>query len=280
MKESISYTFLLNTVIIFIFVCLAIVMGIFSYYRAFKANTIIINAIEKYEGYNCLAQDEIARKLGTASYQTPFDVDCKDRYGKPCTTDTGRNYAVVSYNLDYNEGNFIGDTDDFDVEPDDINMNGKYDGNGNMTKRYQYGVYTYMYVDMPVISGMLKIPFFAKTRTMYDFRDMYISRSYGENGNKFPDVAYDANYINNFEKLLEESRNTNKSPLYMYADELLESYLVESIIGGVILNPDYNARIAMQNTPLGNQKVTGDDATHITSGYPYECGYVRNYSDY
>ena len=68
MKESISYTFVLNIVIMFIFICAAVIMGIFSYFRAYKANTIIINEIEKYEGYNCLSAQTIAQKLSTISY--------------------------------------------------------------------------------------------------------------------------------------------------------------------------------------------------------------------
>ena len=74
MKESISYTFVLNIIIIFIFICFAIIMGIFSYYRAFKANTIIINSIERNEGYNCISAQEAGQKLNNIGYSTPFNV--------------------------------------------------------------------------------------------------------------------------------------------------------------------------------------------------------------
>ena len=104
MKESISYSFLLNIIILFITVCAAIIMGIFSYYKAFRANSIITETIEKYEGYNCIAKEEIARKLGGIGYNTPFNVKCKNSDGN-CETDNAENgnYKVTSYNLDFDK---------------------------------------------------------------------------------------------------------------------------------------------------------------------------------
>ena len=166
MKESISYAFLLNIVIIFIFTCAAIIMGVFSYYKAFKANSIIAETIEKYEGYNCLSKEEIATKLGNIGYNTPFKVSCNNRDGK--CDDSGEGYKVISYNLDFN-GNLV-----YDNEP----MNSTYicDENGCATnKHYQYGIYTYMYFELPVISNLARIPVFSKTSIMYEFRNFYIS---------------------------------------------------------------------------------------------------------
>lgn len=101
MKESISYTFILNIVITFVFICFAVIMGIFSYNRAFRAGVIITDAIEKYEGFNCLSEEEINKKLRTISYNVPFEADCsKADEDDKCRVDTNRNYAVVSYNLD------------------------------------------------------------------------------------------------------------------------------------------------------------------------------------
>ena len=68
MKESISYTFLLNIVIVFVFTCFAIVMGVLSYYKAFKVNNIITNSIEKYEGFNNLSRNDINLKLNSIGY--------------------------------------------------------------------------------------------------------------------------------------------------------------------------------------------------------------------
>lgn len=176
MKEGISYSFLLNIIIVFIFVCSAIVMGIFSYYRAFRANAIIVNSIEKYEGYNCYSQKEISRKLGGISYNVPYDVACGSNYGHHCTTDPNKNYVVVAYNLDVD--GYYYDYDDF-MEHDNNMFSyiedslGYSDGLGNYTKKYQYGVYTYMYVDLPIISNFIRLSYFSKTKEMVEYRNLY-----------------------------------------------------------------------------------------------------------
>lgn len=190
MKESISYSFLLNIVILFIFVCFAIVMGVFSYYKAFRANTIIINAIEKYEGYNCLSAEEAATKLASIGYNVPFDVKCKSSYGEPCVVDSNKNYAVVNFNLDYNDGEWMNKgNDNGTIEEMNSKIDCDADGNCTSTKTYQYGVYTYMYVDLPVISGFIRVPFFAKTEELHEFRDLVITN--------IGDVqrAYDRNFL-------------------------------------------------------------------------------------
>ena len=175
MKESISYTFVLNIVIMFIFICAAVIMGIFSYFRAYKANTIIINEIEKYEGYNCLSAQTIAQKLSTISYNVPFDAKCKSNYDKPCMTDENKNYAVVAYNLDYNTGDYVKIGRENDDQKKYNKMNSQYkcdDDKCENTKKYQYGVYTYMYVDLPVVSSMIRIPVYTKSSVMYEFRNI------------------------------------------------------------------------------------------------------------
>lgn len=163
MKEGISYTFLLNIIIIFIVVCAAIVMGIFSYYKAFRANTIISQAIEKFEGYNCESKEEIATKLNNISYNTPFEVKCKNGE-KQCEVDENSNYKIISYNLNISSGDkYAGQNEMSSI----VNSN-----NSESTKTYQYGIYTYMYFDVPIISKIIKFPFFTKTDIMYEFRNL------------------------------------------------------------------------------------------------------------
>lgn len=176
MKESISYSFLLNIIILFIFVCAAIISGIFSYYRAFRAGTIIVNEIEKYEGFNCVSQNAIAKKLSGVSYNLPFNVTCKKDENN-CVTDVGSNYKVYSYNLDV-------DLSDNPVMVEKIELGDKeYDGSISktcssdgtyckMSSEYQYGVYTYMYTDLPIVSGFLRIPVYNKTKKMQDQRNL------------------------------------------------------------------------------------------------------------
>ena len=180
MKESISYSFLLNIIILFIFVCAAIVAGVFSYYRAFKANNIITSEIEKYEGYNCESKKSIQKKLSGVSYNVPFNVKCR-KSDKNCVTDDDENgnYAVIAYNLDYRKGNYAFN--------ESMNSNVSTDG---YTTSYQYGVYTYMYIDFPVFSSIIRIPVFSKTKELHEFRNLSIVKDVAQN-----DQVIDFNYF-------------------------------------------------------------------------------------
>lgn len=166
MKESISYTFLLNIVIVFIFLCFAIIMGVFSYYKAFRANSIIVNAIEKYEGYNCASKAEINKKLEGIGYNVPFTPTCK-KDEKDCVVDSINKYKIVPYNLDGPTGGAKGN---YYVH---YNTGSVYEvTNGDQTHYYRYAVTTYMYVDIPVINQLIRLSFVSKTNTMYEFRDL------------------------------------------------------------------------------------------------------------
>lgn len=180
MKQSISYTFILNLVITFIFVCFAIVFGTLSYFKAFKANTIIINALEKYEGDydvfykdknddgnrddrdrvdNCLFRNEIKKNLGNLGYKTPFAEHCKtNRYSaKSCTSYINDGFNVYLY---------YEDEDKVSMSSNSVVIYDYY-------KKYQYGVQTYMYVDVPILSSFLKISLFGKTRMLYTLGEPY-----------------------------------------------------------------------------------------------------------
>lgn len=167
MKESISYAFLLNIVLTFIFVCFTIVMGTFSYYRAFRANKIISQTIEKYEGYNCASKKEIATKLNNISYSTPFNVRCG--LFEICVTNSDMDYKIIPYDLSE-----FTEKEKKQVNNDKMNSKAEIENYEviNQTREYQYGIYTYMYVDLPILSSFIKIPFFSKTDVLYEFRDL------------------------------------------------------------------------------------------------------------
>lgn len=230
MKESISYSFLLNIIIVFVFVCFAIIMGVLSYYRAFRANEAIIESIEKYEGYNCASQSEIQRKLAGIGYGTPFNVTC-DGKDQPCTINENKTYAVISYNLDGPVSeSYLGDSKitsmaskqtDADGNETNAPITGIYANGDEMnsvasttneyrdvsTKHYQYGVYTYMYVDLPIVSSMIRLPFYSKTNVMYEFRDLSVS---AEN-------VYDT-------RLMIEDDNGQKKPLQDISTAITSEY--------------------------------------------------------
>ena len=98
MKRSIGTTFMLNFIIVFIVVTFAFLSATLSYMKAFKVNTRIANAIEKYEGYNSLAIEEIERKGVEAINSSKFNY-CVYDYG--IDKNNYRKYGIITYiNLD------------------------------------------------------------------------------------------------------------------------------------------------------------------------------------
>lgn len=315
MRESISYTFLLNIVIIFVFTCFAIVMGVLSYYKAFRANTIISETIEKYEGYNCLSKDEIARKLGNIGYNVPFEVNCKKNDGK--CDDSGSGYKVISYNLDF-EGNLVYDDEPMNSSYICENKDGVYACATN--KHYQYGIYTYMYVELPVISGLIRIPFFSKTSTMYEFRNFYISESFQEDVET--GTTYHKRHIYDTSSLLDELYNkyeaddklyvndailgktminekgkeeTGVTASYILSERLLHYYALQSTAGAptyeestIFITNDpyknYRTRAVIEHIKNNkNERIDAGVASRILSGTSNasnrkECGYAFDYS--
>lgn len=138
MRESFGSVFLYNIIILFIIVTFAFLSGTLSYMKAFKANSRIVNAIEKYEGYNGEALTEINNVLNTLGYRAG-SPNCKVRDGVMATTEgTMHDYCIYHYERENN-------------------------------KDY-YGVLTYMYFDFPIV-GQFKIPLFTKTEKVYYFTE-------------------------------------------------------------------------------------------------------------
>lgn len=279
MKESISYSFLLNIIILFITVCAAIIMGIFSYYKAFRANSIITETIEKYEGYNCLAKEEIARKLGGIGYNTPFNVTCNNDGN--CETDNAENgnYKVVSYNLDFDEGTLLEYKEGETIKTSaarlayDEPMNSSYvcfEGKGCTTnKHYQYGVYTYMYVELPVVSNLIRLSFFSKTKPMYEFRNFYVEQNDGNT--RTTDV--EASFANLFARNMYSDdeyfgTKTKKIPGMSYATDSYKGKLTITGFdedGNPKTSTDLTATDVMANNILQAYLTfgTGDNKTYI-----------------
>ena len=126
MNQSVSYTYLLNIIIIFILVAFMVLMGTLSYTKAFRVNSKIANAIEICEGDNSCSQAEINRIINNYGYQ---------KSNKAGTLKNG--YCIYKFDDD--------------------------------SKHYSYGVLTYMYIDIPVISDILKIPVYSRTDRIYKF---------------------------------------------------------------------------------------------------------------
>lgn len=137
MKQSVGTTFMLNFIIVFIVVTFAFLSATLSYMKAFKVNTKIANAIEKYEGYNSLAIGEINSRLDTLGYLKGV-ASCPKKNGVDASINDGNfNYCVYDYGIDKN----------------------------NYRK---YGIITYINLDLPII-GNIKIKVYSETEKMYNY---------------------------------------------------------------------------------------------------------------
>ena len=136
MKESISYTYLLNMMLVFIFVSFSVLLCVFSYTKAFRVNSKIASALEKAEGYNELSQEEISYLVRSFGYQQ-FDINCGDKNGADAIPGT-TGYCLYEFEEEING-----------------------------TKYVYYGITTYMAFDIPVITNLLKLPVYNTTEKIY-----------------------------------------------------------------------------------------------------------------
>jgi hypothetical protein len=139
MREGIGSVFLYNIIITFIIIVFAFLAGTLSYTKAFKVNTKIVSAIEKYEGYNNLSNNEINKALQTLGYRISTNNTCPKRDGKSAMTNLSNNYKYCVYEFS--------------------------EGKGYRT----YGVVSYISIDIPIIGGLLQIPIYSRTIKMYNF---------------------------------------------------------------------------------------------------------------
>ncbi len=208
MRESIGTAFMLNFIILFLFLVIAFLAGTFSYYKAYRVNNYIVNAIEKFEGYNEYSRAEIAKGLSSIAYDinytnTPADK-CPDVWanssqgwyrgsvsGGSVTVNHAQYYTEEIYGgralpdgsyYDVRSGSYVtapsGTTqpawDDegyciYLYDNDDNFL--AHSGTGPATSDiyYHYGVLTFMTLRFPVVEYFLRIPVFSRTNRMYKF---------------------------------------------------------------------------------------------------------------
>ena len=149
MRESIGSVFLYNIIIVFIVITFGFLSASLSYMKAFKVNGKIANSLEKYEGYNMLSDQEIAQTLNTIGYRTTIPkcnarVHNKITY-QPVAAGSYKNHEYCLY--EYINGN------DFE---------GGY---------FNYGIVTYIHLDIPLLGGIFKIPVYSETESIFKFSD-------------------------------------------------------------------------------------------------------------
>ena len=154
MKEAIANAGIFNLVIIFVIVLLAFFIGSLSYSKAFKVKNKILEEIEKDQGYTTGSSDSTEARV----------EDWIGNIGYRVNTGSSRNTDVCASTVRGNGGSdgiLINGTGDYQycvyefdtcTQGSDKARCGKY-----------YRVTAYMYFDIPIISGLLKLPVSGET---------------------------------------------------------------------------------------------------------------------
>ena len=141
MRESTGSTFIIYWICIFLIITFAFLAATLSYMKAYKINARIADAIEKFEGYNMHSNDEINSRMKLWAYH-------KTSNGNPdCPTVKGQE-AITGLNFTY----------DYCVY--EFKINDEY---------YNYGIRTYIYIELPIVRRIIKVPIYSETERLYKF---------------------------------------------------------------------------------------------------------------
>lgn len=153
MKEAIANAGVYNLVIMFVIILLAFFIGSLSYSKAFKVKNKIIEEIEKDQGYttgiNDSTEDRVEEWIANIGYRVNTG---NTRNTENCPTVTGNGGAtgkLVNTDGDYQYCVYEFDTCTTGADKAKC---GKY-----------YRVTAYMYFDVPILSGLLKLPVSGET---------------------------------------------------------------------------------------------------------------------
>lgn len=146
MKESIANTMIVYVVLTFVAILIGVLVTSISYSKAFKIKNRIVEMIENHTTYDRELEEEIDIMLGTLGYRV-------NTYSlNNCPT---RAKAVNSRGEETGEA---------------INGSSKYRYciyKYNTERGTYYGVTTYMYFDIPLVSELV-IPVYSETKTIFD----------------------------------------------------------------------------------------------------------------
>ena len=165
MKESIGYTVSLNIMIVFITIIVAFLCAALIYYKSNKVSNVITSGIEKYEGYDDVAIEEIGRKLTSIGYGS------KAIYCDAEVVDNGAFNSVGQHKCDLiQKENSQGERgycvyvcyeeNKFATKAGKKVYTGEY---------YYYKIRTNMMVDVPLVDDVLNIPIYSNTNRLYNF---------------------------------------------------------------------------------------------------------------
>lgn len=147
MKDSIGYTVTINIIIIFIIIIFAFLSAAIIYYKSNKIGNVITSSIEKYEGFNELAQSEIERNMSSLGYNK-HSISCPSTTS--CSRTAGKGELVIINKIKTSDSGYC-------VY---LCNEGDY---------YYYKIKTNMMINIPIINDVLNLPIFTTTNRLYDF---------------------------------------------------------------------------------------------------------------
>ena len=145
MKQGISYTVDLNIAFIFIVIVFTFMSAVIIFFKSTKINNAIASSIEKYEGFNALAVEEINGKITSLGYQTG-SISCGGHDDGNCNTEpelvgNGSNGYCIYYCQEKIDGSWY----------------------------YYYKIRTRLMINFPIIGKMFDVKAYSNTVKMYDF---------------------------------------------------------------------------------------------------------------
>ena len=157
MKESIGYSVTINIVITFIIIIFAFLSSAIVYFKSNKASNIIVDAVQKYEGYNSAAEAEIRKKLKDLGYGS-HAINCSQ---------------TIEGNSDYVAGSKVICT--FEPKGAKPNINDGYCVYKciDNSDYYYYKIRTNMMINIPIVGDMLDIPIYSNTDRIYNFSEKF-----------------------------------------------------------------------------------------------------------
>lgn len=153
MKEAIANAGIFNLVIMFVIILLAFFIGSLSYSKAFKVKNKILEEIEKDQGYTMGSTDSTEARVEDWIRNIGYRANVgHNRNTRNCANTVSGNGGSDGVLIN-GDSNYQYCVYEFDTCSGGSNLNcGKY-----------YRVIAYMYFDIPIISGLLRLPVSGET---------------------------------------------------------------------------------------------------------------------
>lgn len=133
MKEAIGTSMVFTLIMVFVGIFIVLFVSAISYSKVFKVRNRIIEIIEKHDGFNEAAKNEIDENLSAIGYRI-VKKKCPDNNGVQGTQESDYYYCLYEYST----------------------SRGQY-----------YGVTVFIQFDIPLIGNFINIPVYGETRILY-----------------------------------------------------------------------------------------------------------------